>query len=152
MFQIIKLIWFLLEERDSKKRCYSALWRRFQMIIILEFLLYTQNGNELDRVDKNVVSGSTNNLTIESSPQVDMQTLHKIISDKVKCAAENVVATVETRVHHAILSSKDNLFLPRVELAMKSVDASSTRIPVSVTPRSEGFLRKYKWPIKDCFV
>ena len=121
------------------------------MIIILEFLLYTQNANELDRVDKNVVSGSTNNLTIESSPQVDMQTLHKSISDKVKCAGENV-ATVETRVHHAILSSKDNLFLPRVELAMKSVDASSTRNPVSVTPRSEGVLRKYKWPVKDCFV
>ena len=60
-----------------------------------------------------------------------MQTLEKIISDKVSCEVENA-ATLEARVHDAILSAIDNLVDPKMKLAMRSTDVSATSIPSNV--------------------
>ena len=49
----------------------------------------------------------------------------------VRSEVKNVDATVETKVH-AILSAMDNLVVPRMELAMRSVRISSALKPVSV--------------------
>ena len=86
----------------------------------------TQNANEIDIVNKNVVFGCTNHLKIECSPQVKMETLKKGIFDRMRCEVENVFATIETRVHYSILSAMDNSILLIMELAMMSVDASSS--------------------------
>ena len=80
------------------------------MNITKESLLYTQNAKELDRVDEKMVSVSTNDLTTESSPQANIQTLHKTISEKMKSEVENVVATVGTRVLWEFGSGHSKLF------------------------------------------
>ena len=68
-----------------------------------------------------------NQLMGESSSQVNLQTLEKNISDKVRCELDSIVVTVETRVHDAILSAMDNLGNPSVELAIRSANVSSIR-------------------------
>ena len=40
---------------------------------------------------------------------------------------DNVITTVETRVQDAVLTAIENSVIPRVELAMKSTNASSER-------------------------
>ena len=56
-----------------------------------------------------------------SSSQVNMQTLEKSISNKVRCEVDSVV---ETRVHNSILSAMDNFVIPKMEVAMRSTDSS----------------------------
>ena len=55
----------------------------------------------------------------ESSSQVKLQKLEKIISAKVRSAVENVVVEVETWEHDAFLSAIENLVIPRIELAKR---------------------------------
>ena len=55
-----------------------------------------------------------------------MQKLENNIADQIQSEVEKVVATVETRVHEAILSAMDNLVVPW------SVGISMTRIPSSI--------------------
>ena len=54
-----------------------------------------------------------------------MQTVERSITDIMYCEVDNNVGTVKTRVHEAIVAAVDNLVIPRVELAIKSVSAAS---------------------------
>ena len=55
----------------------------------------------------------------------DMHKLENNIVSKVQNEEDSVMTTVETRVQDAMMSQIENLVIPRVELAMKSVNASS---------------------------
>ena len=68
-------------------------------------------------------SDNTNISTQVNYPQVDMHTLDENIVSKVRSEVDNVMTTVETRVLTAI----EILVIPRVEVAMKSTNASSGR-------------------------
>ena len=67
-----------------------------------------------------------------------MQTLKRSLTNKVLSDVDNVVATVATKLHDAILAAMDSLVVPRVELAMKSVNATSGRNPGSVVLTETG--------------
>ena len=69
----------------------------------------------------------TNKPTHVSDSQVDMHTLEKNIANKVRHGVDSVMTKVGTRVQDAMLTSIENLVIPNVELAMKSVIASSGR-------------------------
>ena len=69
-------------------------------------------------------SSNANHPIAESDSQFDMQTLEKIISDMVRSEVENVVVAVDTRVNEVILSAMGILFVPRMELAMRSIGIS----------------------------
>ena len=58
---------------------------------------------------------------------MDIHTLEKNIADKVRREVDEVITLVEIRVQDAVLTAMENLVICRVELAMKSVDASSGR-------------------------
>ena len=58
---------------------------------------------------------------------MDMHTIGKNVVNKERSEVDIVMTTVETRVHYEILTAIENLVMPRVELAMKSVIASSGR-------------------------
>ena len=49
----------------------------------------------------------------------------------------NIVDTVEERVQNAILTAIDNIIAPKIELAIKSINASSGRDAASVSVNSE---------------
>ena len=70
---------------------------------------------------------NANNSIHVNSSQVDMHTRENNIVNKVRCEVDNLMTSVETRVQDAVLTAMENLVNPRVELAMKSVNASSGR-------------------------
>ena len=49
----------------------------------------------------------------------------------------NIVDTVEDRIQNAILTAIDNIVAPKIELAIRSINASSGRDVTSVTANSE---------------
>ena len=49
----------------------------------------------------------------------------------------NIVDTVEDRIQNAILTAVDNIIMPKIELAVRSVNASSGRDVTSVVANSE---------------
>ena len=58
---------------------------------------------------------------------MDIHAFEKNFVSKVRSEVDSVMTTVETRVKDAVLTAKENLVVPRVKLAMKSVNASSER-------------------------
>ena len=78
------------------------------------------------------------------------QAIERNISDRVHGEVDNVVAEDETRVHDAFLTAVESLVVPRVEVAMKSINASSGRDPESVVldPGLRVF-GKYRRPTND---
>ena len=59
-------------------------------------------------------------------------TLEKNIVGEVRSEVDSVMKTVETRVQYAVMTAIENLVFPRLELATKSVNASSGHKVVSV--------------------
>ena len=53
-----------------------------------------------------------------------MHTLEENTVSKVLSAVDSVITTVETKVR-AVLTTRESLVIPRVDLAMKSINASS---------------------------
>ena len=66
-----------------------------------------------------------NDTTQTKYPQVDVHTLEKNIVSKVRSEIYSVMTTVQTSVQDAVLTAGESLVVPRVELAMKSANASS---------------------------
>ena len=58
---------------------------------------------------------------------MDIHTLEKNIVSKVRNGVDYVMTTVETRVQDAVWTAMENFVIPRVQLAMKSVKASSVQ-------------------------
>ena len=50
----------------------------------------------------------------------------------------NIVDTVEDRIQNAILSAADSIITPKIELAIRSVNASTGREATSLMATSEG--------------
>ena len=82
--------------------------------------------------DRNVILNRANNSTQIKGSQVDMHTLEKTIADRVQSEVDSVMITVKTRVQDAVMTVIENLVILRVELAVKSVNASSRSGVVSV--------------------
>ena len=94
-------------------------------------VINTHSANEVDWANEDFDSSSAHHLVTKSCSQVNLQKRENIISDKVRCELDNAVPTVGTRVHYVILSPMDNLVFHRVELEIRSSNASSTCNPSS---------------------
>ena len=84
---------------------------------------HTKNKANVADIDSSL--NDTNDPTQDSGSQVDMHTFDKNISSKVRSGVYGAMKTVEARVQDAVLTAIENLVVPRVELAMESVNASS---------------------------
>ena len=69
----------------------------------------TQVENKTNITSENGTSGNSQHLDPVNGSQVDIQAIERIIKSKVRCEVGNAVATVETRVHDAILVEMDSL-------------------------------------------
>ena len=86
-----------------------------------------QNENVDDVAHRGTSPDNANHLTQVNYPRVDMNTVEENFVSKVRSEVDNVMTIVETRVKNAALTAMENLVIPRVELAMKSTNASSGR-------------------------
>ena len=68
---------------------------------------------------------------------MNIQTLERCFSERVGRETGNIVGTVKDKIQNAILSAIDNIITPRIELVVKSMNASSRRDAPFVPLNSE---------------
>ena len=82
------------------------------------------------------VGTSSNNSTINESG-TNVKALERCFNEKIDREMSNIVDTVEDRIQNAILAAIDNNIAPKIESAIRSINASSGRDVTSVTANSE---------------
>ena len=85
----------------------------------------TQADSTTNEVDGNTHLNDTNDPTRVRSSPADMHNFEKNTVIKVQSEVDDLIKTAGTRVQDAILSAMENSVIPRVELAIKSLIASS---------------------------
>ena len=68
---------------------------------------------------------------------MNVKTLERCFNERIDREKSNIVDTVEDRIQNAILTAIDNIVAPKIELAIKSINASSGRDVTSVSMNSE---------------
>ena len=127
------------KKRQSTKRLLSQLDDFDRDLII---------GNAVNEGQENaVVNEGTNDrdLTIRTSSNdsivngnaMSVKTLERYFNDRIDREMSNIVDTVEDRIQNAILTAIDNIVTPKIELAIRSKNASSGRDATSVSASSE---------------
>ena len=84
----------------------------------------TQTERRASKTCENAALKNAHCLNLANGTQVDLQALERSIIDRVRSEVDSKVATVERRVHDEMLSSMESFVIPRVHLAIKSVNAS----------------------------
>ena len=78
-----------------------------------------------------------NGISATNENTLNVQTLQMSPTDKSDREMVNIVDTVEDRIQNTILTSSDNIIIPRIELVVRSKNASSGRDAANVTANSE---------------
>ena len=81
--------------------------------------------------------GTPSNNTAINESTVNMKTLERCFNERIDREMTNIVDTVEDRVQNAILTAIDNIIAPKIELAIRSINASSGRDVTGVAANSE---------------
>ena len=120
------------KKKQRNKKLISKLDETSDDFIFTNARMGVENTNVVEKGLGMVNSYNAIHPTAKKGPQVDMQTLETNFPANVKSEVENVVATVETKVHEAIFSAMDTLVVLRMELAMRSVGSFLKPNPGSV--------------------
>ena len=68
---------------------------------------------------------------------VKVKTLKRCFNERIDREMSNIVDTVEDRIQNAFSTAIDNIVAPKIELAIRSINASSGRDVTSVNANSE---------------
>ena len=96
--------------------------------------IFVLNEGTIDR-DLTVSTSGINIVNNEST--VSAKTLERCFSERIDRQMNNNVDTVEDRIQNTNLTAIDNIVAPKIELAIRSKNASSGRDATSVTANSE---------------
>ena len=127
------------KKRQSNKRLLSQLDDFDQDMII---------GNAANERQENVVVnegtkdqdftvGTSNVSSIVDENALNVKTLERCFNERIDREMNNIIETVEDRIQNAILTAIDNIFAPKIELAIRSISTSSERHATSVSANSE---------------
>ena len=127
------------KKRQSNKRLLSQLDDFDQDMII---------GNAASERQENVVVnegtkgqdftvGTSNVSSIVNENALNVKTLERCFNERIDREMSNIVDTVEDRIQNAVLTAIDNIVAPKIELAIRSINASSGRDVTSVLANSE---------------
>ena len=138
--QLLKQIWFLLARKDSQTKGFFGQLDDFDQDIVVgnaasdrqEIILVNKGTNDRDFI----VSTSSNNTAVNEST-VNVNTLEICFNERIDREMSNIVDTVEDRIQNAILTAIDNIVAPKIELAIRSINASSGRDATGVSANSE---------------
>ena len=133
------------KKRQSNKRLLSQLDDLDRDMII---------GNAVsERQEKAVVNEGTNDgdFTLGTSSKdsivngnaMSVKTLERCFNERIDREMTIIVDTVEDRIQNAILAAFDNVVTAKIELAIRSINASSGRVASSVSANSE--CREHVW-------
>ena len=87
--------------------------------------------------DQNFTGGTSNVSSIVNENALNVKTLERCFNERIDREMSNIVDTVEDRIQNAILVAIDNIIAPKIELAIRSLNASSGRDVTSVSGNSE---------------
>ena len=87
--------------------------------------------------DQDFTVGTSGNNTVINENVVNVKTLERCFNERSDREMSNIVDTVEDRIQNAILTAIENIVAPKIELAIRSINASSGRDVTSVTRNSE---------------
>ena len=87
--------------------------------------------------DQDFTVGTSNVSSIINENVLNVKTLERCFSERIDREMENIVETVEDRIQSAILTAIDNIVGPKIELAIRSKNASSGRDVASMSANSE---------------
>ena len=127
------------KKRQSNKRLLSQLNDFDQDMIIgnaaserQENIMVNEGTN-----DRDFTVGTTSNNLATNEKTVNVKTLERCFSERIDREMNNIVDRVEDRIQNAILTAIDNIVVPKIELAIRSINTSSGRDVTSVTANSE---------------
>ena len=87
--------------------------------------------------DQDFTVGTSHTNSINNENALNVKTLERCFNERIDREMNNIVDTVEDRIQNANLIAIDNIIAPKIELAIKSVKASSGRDTTSVSANSE---------------
>ena len=68
---------------------------------------------------------------------MNVKSLERCFNERIDREMNNIVDTVEDRIQNATLTAIDNIVAPKIELVIRSINASSGRDVTSVAAKSE---------------
>ena len=127
------------KKRQSNKRLLSQL-DDFDQDMIIGNAVSERQDNAVVNMGTNdrdfTVSNSSNNTAVNENA-MNVKTLERRFNERIDREMSNIVDTVEDRIQNAILTAIENIVAPKIELAIRSKNASSGRDVTSVTANSE---------------
>ena len=87
--------------------------------------------------DRDFTVGSSSNDPVVNANAMSVKTLERCFNERIDKKMNNIVDTVEDRIQNAILTAIDNIVTPKIELAIRSINAYSGRDVTSVSANSE---------------
>ena len=87
--------------------------------------------------DRDFTVGTSSNDSIVNGNATSVKTWEKCFNQKIDREMSNIVDKVEDRIQNAILTATDNIVTPKIELTIRSINASSGRDATSASAGSE---------------
>ena len=87
--------------------------------------------------DQDFTVGTSNVSSIVNENALNVKTSERCFNERIDRKMNNIVETVEDRIQNAILTAIDNIVAPKIELAIRSINASSGRDVTGVSANSE---------------
>ena len=127
------------KKRQSSKRLLSQLDDFDQNMIIGNVVSERQESVVVNEGTNNrdFTVGTSNNDSVIKGNAMGMKTLERCFNERIDREMNNIVDTVEDRIQNAILTAIENIVAPKIELAIRSINASSGRDATSVSANSE---------------
>ena len=127
------------KKRQSNRRLLSQLDDFDQDVIIGNTASERQENTVVNEGtnDQDFTVGTSNVGSIVNGSVTNVETLERCFNERIDRKMNNIVNTVEDRIQNAILTAIDNIIAPKIELAIRSINASSGRDVASVSVNSE---------------
>ena len=127
------------KRRQSNKKLLSQLDDFDQDMVIDSAVIERQENAVVNEGtnDRDFTVGTSNDDSVINGNAMSMKTLERCFNERIDREMSNIVDTVEDRIQNAILTAIENIVAPKIELAIRSINASSGRDATSVSVNSE---------------
>ena len=127
------------KKRQSNRRLLSQLDDFDQDLVIRNAASERQENIVVNEAtnDRDFTVGTSSNITAINENLVNVETLERCFNERIDTEMSNFADTVEDRIQNAVWTAIDNIVAPKIELAIRLINASSGRDVTSVTANSE---------------
>ena len=127
------------KKRHSNKRLLNQLDDFDQDVIIGNAVSERQENVVVNEgtIDRDFTVSTSNNDSVVNGNAMNVKTLERCFNKRIDREMNNIIDTVEDRIQNAFLTAIDNIVAPKIELAIRSLNASSGQDVTSVSANSD---------------